>query len=300
MKSCFKQIKIFLFLAILTIPFCMMAAQGKTADSPSPGDTRTHTVLVSINPYKYLVNRIAGKTLRAVVLVPPGSNMHTYEPTPKQIMQASKADIWLITGESFEEKVHPSLESYNPQMARIDLREGIDLICAPEHHGCKHCSKGCDLHYWLSPRIMAEQAKIVAKELKKKYPEHSRLYEANLRKFTKDLEILDDEFETFLAPLKDRAIFVSHPAYGYLARDYNLSQYTIEFEGKDPTPKQLTAILKTAREHNIKTVFIQKQYNNKGARLVADELNADLVELDPYADDYILEMRRIAARFAGK
>ncbi len=300
MKSCFKQFKIFAAFLLFLIPFCILPAQGKPADSLSPGDTRSHIVLVSINPYKYIVQRIAGDTLRATLLVPPGSNMHTYEPTPKQMMQASKADIWLTTGESFEQKALPSLQSYNPQMTLLDLRKGVDLICQTEHQECKHCSEGCDLHYWLSPKIMIAQSKAIADELKKRYPEHAQLYERNLQGLIKDLEALDDEIQAVLSPLKDRTIFVSHPAYGYFAREYNLVQYAIEFEGKEPTPKQLTTILQTAQKHNVKTIFIQKQFNNKGARLVAGELGAKLVVLDPYADDYIHEMRHIAAKFAGK
>jgi zinc transport system substrate-binding protein len=73
---------------------------------------------------------------------------------------------------------------------------------------------------------------------------------------------------------------------------------SIEFEGKDPTPQQLTKVLRQAREENIKTIFIQKQYNNKGAKLIARELNAKIVMLDPYAEDYMTSMREIAQAFA--
>ena len=91
---------------------------------------------------------------------------------------------------------------------------------------------------------------------------------------------------------------VSHPAYAYFCRDYNLTQLSIEFEGKDPTPFQLTAILNKARDAHIKKIFIQAQYNSKGARLFAKELGAEVVMLGPYAEDYIHSMLEIARRFA--
>jgi zinc transport system substrate-binding protein len=93
---------------------------------------------------------------------------------------------------------------------------------------------------------------------------------------------------------------VSHPAYAYFCRDYQLKQLSIEFEGKDPSPRQLTSVLTRARQAGIKTVFIQMQYNNKGAQLIAKELGAKIVTLDPYAENYFIMMREIASHFAAQ
>lgn len=93
-------------------------------------------------------------------------------------------------------------------------------------------------------------------------------------------------------------LLVSHPAYAYFCRDYNLEQFSIEFEGKDPTPQQLTRVLQQARALKTKKIYIQRQYNNKGAKLVANELGAQLVMLDPYSENYLNTMHEIALRFA--
>ena len=102
-----------------------------------------------------------------------------------------------------------------------------------------------------------------------------------------------------LEPIKNQLIMVSHPAYAYFCRDYQLRQLSIEFEGKDPAPQQLNTILNRAREAQIKKIFIQMQYSSKGARLFARELNAQIVTLDPYAEDYINTMMTIAKEFAS-
>lgn len=298
MKRFFKNFSFttFVIAAVLGIASLCAASDSSTM----PGDLRSRTVLVSINPYKYVVNKIAGDTLKVVVLVPPGANMHTFEPTPKQTMQVSRADIWFRMGEPFEDKILPSLQSYNHQLKVVDLRNGIDLICSAGQGTCPHCTRGCDLHFWLNPLIVKEQAKKITQELAKLYPENAEKYRQNFQKFSLELDQLDEDIRSALSLLKDRTIFVSHPAYAYFAKEYGLQQYALEFEGKDPTPQQLTKILETARKHHVKTIFIQKQFNNKGARLVAQELGANLVVLDPYADDYILEMRRLAKEFARK
>ena len=73
---------------------------------------------------------------------------------------------------------------------------------------------------------------------------------------------------------------------------------SIEFEGKDPTPKQLTELLQIARIDNIHTIFTQMQYSTKGAELVAHEIGAKLVNLNPYSQDYFSSLREIAEAIA--
>lgn len=257
------------------------------------------TVLVSTAPYKLFVEKIAGDTLAVNLMVPAGASAHTYEPTPKQMIAASKAVAWFCIGESFENRAVPSLKAYNPEMAIIDLRQGVDMIKADPLTGCCCChANSQDLHIWLSARQMEVQARTIALGLGKLFPQNTELYKKGLENLLQELKTLDQEISSLLKPLKDRLILVSHPAYAYFCRDYNLTQMSIEFEGKDPTPLQLTNILIRARAANTKKVYIQKQYNNKGARLFAKELKAEVVMLDPYAEQYFDSMREIARQFS--
>jgi zinc transport system substrate-binding protein len=101
-----------------------------------------------------------------------------------------------------------------------------------------------------------------------------------------------------LMPLKNRTFMVGHPAYAYFARDYNLTQLPIEFEGKDPSPRQLTRVLTQAREAHIKTIYVQPQHSRKGADLIADHIGANVVMLDPYSGNYMVNLRNIATQIA--
>jgi zinc transport system substrate-binding protein len=257
-------------------------------------------VLVSVAPHQFFVEKIAGKTVKVGLIVPAGSSAHTYEPTPRQMIAASGACIWFRIGESFETKVIQALQSHNPDLWVVDLRQGLDLIGNdPSHkHQCCCHANAMDLHFWLSARMAQLQAKTIANALIEAYPEHANLYKKNLQQFEEELRKLDQDIQAILRPIKNRSILVSHPAYAYFCRDYELNQYSIEFEGKDPTPQQLHKTLNLARDLNIHTVFIQMQYNNKGARLIADEIGARLVILDPYSGDYLNSMRQIAQAFA--
>lgn len=257
-------------------------------------------VLVSVAPHKFFAEKIAGDTLSIGLMVPAGASSHTYEPTPRQMIEAGKANIWFQIGESFEARAGESLQNHNPNLKLVNLQQGLDLLY---DHQCAHCShhhaNSVDPHFWLSARQGKIQAATIANALSERYPQHRELYLQNLQRFQEELDTLDREITAILEPLKQRMIMVSHPAYAYFCRDYNLKQLSIEFEGKDPTPQQLTSVIRQAQQAHINKIFVQMQYSNKGASLIAKQLGARVVTLDPYAEQYMTTMLDIANAFAA-
>lgn len=297
MSSYFNRLPWLLFFAISG--FCLVSGMESKKEKP--------TVLVSVAPDKFFVEKVAGDTVIVNLMVPAGSSSHTFEPTPKQMLSASHADLWFQIGEGFEPRASQALKRFKPDLKLIDLRQGLNLIvCHEGDEGyCKCChgvhDSAVDPHFWLSAREAKIQAVTIADALSERYPEHAELYKKRLAAFHQELDALDREISAILKPLKKRVIMVSHPAYAYFCRDYQLKQLSIEFEGKDPTPSQLTKILKQAKEYKIRTIYIQMQYNNKGARLIAKEIgDARVVTLDPYAENYFASMREIAENFASQ
>ena len=86
---------------------------------------------------------------------------------------------------------------------------------------------------------------------------------------------------------------MSHPAWGYFADAYDLKQIPIEQNGSEIRAKELTRLIELARMENIHTVYVQRQFNNASAEILAREINADVVELDPLAENYIENLRRV-------
>lgn len=266
---------------------------------------QSHYVLVSVAPHKFFVEKIAGDSVKVGLMVPAGASSHSFEPTAKQILASAKADLWFIFGEFFEKRASQALQSHNPGLRLVDLRQGLDLITVDAkgtlHSHCSCCQVGqADPHIWMSPKLAKIQAQTIAEALSLTYPQQRDFYKKRLDLFLKELDDLDGDIAKILEPLKNRTIMVSHPAYAYFARDYQLIQKSIEFEGKDPTPRQLTEIMDEARNANIKTIFIQVQYNSKGARLIAKALGANVVTIDPYSENYLDSMHEIARSFAAQ
>lgn len=266
----------------------------------SPYILSAELVLVSVAPHKFFVEQVTQHTIPVQLMVPAGASSHTYEPSPKQVLSASKADLWFTMGEAFEPKVVRSLTSYNPQMQIVDLRKGVNLIRDGEHHHCCSCHGNSeDVHYWLSAREAKTQALTIYEALVARYPEKKDIFTQGYTQFIADLDQLDQELTLTLKPVFGRSILVSHPAYGYFIRDYGMKQLSIEFEGKDPTPLQLTTVLRDSRNAQVTKVFVQPQYPSKGASLIAKEINAKVVTLEPYSENYFETMREIAKEFAS-
>jgi zinc transport system substrate-binding protein len=87
---------------------------------------------------------------------------------------------------------------------------------------------------------------------------------------------------------------VFHPAFGYFAAAYGLTQIPIEVEGKKPGPKQLAVLIQTARKDGIKVVFVEPQFSQKAARTIADAIGGTVTPVDPLAEDWTRGMGAIA------
>lgn len=256
-------------------------------------------ILVSIAPYKFLAERVAGAEFEVQTVVPPGANPHAFEPTSHQVNQMGRGLVWFRIGEPFEEKVMPVLKGRNG-IAIQDLRDGIELIEEGHPLGCSHCCMDhFDRHIWLSPKLAASQAKIIEGALAERFPEHRELFAQNLERLEGELALLDEEIAAILEPVKERVILVSHPAFGYFCKDYSFSQLSVEYEGKDPRPKHLEEILKQAGEKRAEIALALPQYNNKGAQLIAERLHVPVHLIDPYSPEYFETMRKLAHLIAS-
>jgi len=254
--------------------------------------------LVSIAPYVTIVEELSSDQLQVELLVPSGFSSHTYEPSPKQVLSAANASVWFIIGEIFEQKLIPALKHQNPKIEIVDLRQGLALDDEPhvcvEGHIHRH-----DPHIWMSPKMMQKQAHTISKSLQALFPKMQIQLEENTKKLIQKLETLDRDIRSILENKKGSTVFVSHPAYGYFCKEYDLTQVSIEFEGKDPTAKQITKIVELAKKHKVHTIFAQIQYSTKASELIANEVGATVVMLDPYAQNYFENMRVLAQAFSA-
>jgi len=256
---------------------------------------------VSVAPQRDFLQRIAGPRVQVAVLVQPGQNPHTYEPTPRQVADLAQADVYVRIGVPFEDAWLPRIQAANPRMEVLDLRTGLDLPSLQLGHapGEDTDSVELDPHAWTSPLLVKRMGLRLRDYLSLRDPDGSALYQAQYAAFAADLEALDRDIRVTLAGLKQRRFLVFHPAWGHFAAAYGLTQIAIEHQGKEPGAKALGALIDQAREHGLRVVFVQPQFDRKAARAVATGIDGRVEVLDPLAEDYFANLRRVAKQIAG-
>lgn len=264
---------------------------------PSPAAAGQLHVFVSVLPQKYLAERIGGAHAKVDVMVGPGRSPATYEPTPRQMAALSGARLYFRIGVPFEEVWIDRLAAANPGMTVVDTSEMTETGGREEHdrHG-PH--SGHDPHIWTSPLL----ARKIARGMKDAFfvadPDRRSEYEENYGRLSADLAQLDTDIREIFEMVKHRKFMVFHPSWGYFADTYGLEQIPIEKDGREPGARQLAGLIETASSEGIRVIFVQEQFSRRNAEAVARAVGARVVAVDPLAEDYIANLRSVAALFA--
>jgi len=280
---------------IAVLLLCLSISLGFQSCKSKQNKVDNKLISVSILPQKYFIERIAGDDFKVNVLIPPGASPASYEPTPKQMQDMSKSSLYLRIGHiPFEKAWLSKLFEGNSEIKSFDLSEGIELIRGPEtRHGDHVHEGGIDPHIWSSPKTAMQLVANTFKVLVQLAPEKEQLYTANYLKLMSEINIMDKGSETIFSQMPSKAFMIYHPALSYIARDYGLTQISIEADGKAPSPAHMKNIIKLAKTNDIKVIFLQKQFNTENAKTIAKEINAELIQIDPLSEDWLTEMNRI-------
>jgi len=260
-----------------------LAAAGQ-ADAEGPV-----RVAVSILPQAEFVERVAGERAVVTVMLPPGASPPTYEPSPGQLAEVSRVDLYARVGAGFvfETAWWDGLAAANPDMHVVDCSENVELL-------------GTDPHIWLSPRNAKEMARSIACGLAHVDPQNAEHYASNLEAYLEELDALDGSIQEALTGLENRTLMVFHAAWGYFARDYGLVQKAIEEEGKAPTPRGIARLIRRAKAMGVRTIFASPEFRTDQADLIAREIGGSVVLISPLARTYIANMRKVAEALTGR
>ena len=262
----------------------------------SPKDNEKHLITVTILPQKYFVEKIAGDLLEVQVLVPPGAGPETYSLAPSQMKELSGSLAWLRIGKiGFEDAWSEKIVQANPDLKVFDTSEQADWI-ADEivPHGDHVHAHGVDPHIWMSPAEVQKIVTLTYEALVSLFPDKAELFKQSYDAFNAEIEQLDNELLSEFEALENREFLIFHPALSYLARDYDLEQISIEVDGKEPSPKYMSELVKHAREVGIRVVLIQKEFDKENAQQLANELEGEVVQIDPLAENWTEGLREIA------
>ena len=273
----FRLMKIF-FLLLIFLTLISCGQGGK--------DTEERVLTVSIAPFKYFVEEIAGNDFKVNVMVPPGADPHTYEPFPEQINQLRRSVAYISNGYmGFEMTWLDRFYETNRKMKKLSLGDKIELVGSGHHHEGGHI-EGADPHYWVSPKCALIMASSVKDFLCDLNPSQKEKYEKNYWSLILKIQETDNKARELFMGIKGSSFMIYHPNLAYLARDYNLKEISVEYEGKEPSPSRMKELIDLGRKDRIKTIFVQREFDSKNAKVIAREIGAEIQIIDPLSGDW--------------
>lgn len=243
-------------------------------------------ISVSIAPFRYFVEGVAGENFSVNVMVPPGANPHIYEPYPEQLAKLRHSAAYVSNGYlGFEMTWLDRFYEMNRSMKKLSLGEAIDPI-APEHHHDGDHSEGADPHYWVSPLCAMKMAASIKNFLIELDPKNSMEYIENFKILEGKIREVDSLARDLSSSSAGKSFMIYHPNLGYLARDYGLAEIAVENDGKEPSPSRLRELIDLARENNLKVIMVQREYDTRNAKAIADETGGRVIVIDPLSEDW--------------
>jgi zinc/manganese transport system substrate-binding protein len=215
---------------------------------------------------------------------------HDFQLTPADVKKLSDADLLIINGVGIEEWIGELIKkSGNKNLVVVDTSKGIKLVESPEEieighdHSHAHAhGDGANPHIWLDPVIAIKQAANIVAALQKADPANASAYAQNGKVYEAKLSALDSDYRSTLAPLPNKNLVTFHDAFPYLAARYKLNYVGAisEFPEKDPTPKQLAALVDKIRSLKVGVLFAENGYAPGLLKKIAGETGAKVSELD--------------------
>ncbi len=272
--------------------FSLLIAGFLSACSPQPA-SQEKTLYVSILPIRSLVKEIVGEDFRIEVLVPPGASPETFEPTPRQFIGLNEAQLVFNVGLlEFETAL---LDKIEDRTKIVDLSRGIVRIegsCAHAGRNGSDHAHGVDPHVWTSPRALQRMAENAYEAIHARWPDSAK-YTDNHARLQEELRQLDLRTAEKIARSGIRYFIIYHPALTYYARDYGLRQEAVEADGKEPSAKRLTALIRQARKDGIGRILYQSQFPVSVVETIARDIGAECTEIDPLREDAIANIDSI-------
>ena len=302
----------------LVLKLLVCACIGSLCSCAQPAQPEEETLYVSILPLKSIVGGIVGDDFDVRVLVPAGASPETFEPTPRQFVDLNRARLIFNVGLiDFETTLLGKIEARDKV---VDLSRGIDLIAgscshahgkvaradephaaampgerqlagrhaatpAPQAHGHSH-AHGIDPHIWTSPRALQHMTANAYEAIHALWPDSVK-YTENHARLQEQLAALDARTAGKIAASGVRYFIIYHPALTYYARDYGLQQVAIEDDGKEPSARALARLIEQARRDGVRTIFYQSQFPASAVEVIARDIEAQSVAIDPLKEDVI-------------
>lgn len=286
MKNNILKVIAFLVIGSLLLSGCSKRPNAMRIIEDENGKEKRLKVYVSFYPYYDFAKKIGGDGVDVYTIIPSGTEPHSFEPSAGIVAQLEQADVFIYNGAYMEpwiDKVLNLLEGRDIYL--IDASESVELISYNKEHGDKnnseHRNGQYDPHIWVDPVNVIYISEKIEDTFSRVDNSNKDMYKENFNRFKKELEKLDIAFKEGLEDATERKIIVSHSAFGYLAKRYNLEQIAVAGVSPhaEPSPKRLAELTNIAKNNKIHYIFLEALASVKTAEVLAKEANLEVLTL---------------------
>ena len=275
MKKIFKAAAYICCIAIL---LC-----GCTAEMPEMNKEKISVITTIFAPYDF-VRQIGGDRVSVKMLLHPGADSHSYEPSPKDIVRISDCDLFIYTGGENDEWVSGLLKNNKDinTLKMLDCVDTIDEEIKDGMAGHEHSGHGeADDHVWTSPKNAIGIVEKIREQLCAKDPENSGYYTENAAAYTAKLQKTDSEFREIVKNAKRKTlIFGDRFPVRYFVEEYGLDYYAA-FPGcsssVEANPKTVEYLINKIKAGKIPAVFYIELSDKRMAKVLAEETGAKML-----------------------
>ena len=278
--------KLFPILLILLV----LAACSNEQDSTDDSDL---TIYTTVFPLTSFVEQIAGDTVNVESIYPPGVDMHSYEPTQKDMMSYSDGDLFMTTSNELDPVAASIADTIKKDTEIVETAADIDTGAflesqhAHEHeHGededhededaHDHSHGSTDPHIWLSPDLAIEMAEAVKNSLAEHKPESADMYNENFEVLKSDIEEIDEQLLAITENTVNTDVYISHESIGYLAHQYGFQQIGISgLSNQEPSQQELTEIIESIEAENIPYILYEPNVTSSVTDVIRSETNTE-------------------------
>lgn len=259
-------------------------------------------IVATLFPQYDFARQIAGDKAEVTLLMSPGVESHSFEPSPADIIKINESNLFIYTGKYMEpwaQSIIDGIENKNIRILDVSQNIILDKSGEDEHEegeeehdheeehnhdeGEEEHSHEYDPHIWTSPvnaQIMVES---ILKELCELDPENADYYKKNAEEYSKELAQLDTEFkEIFSSAKRNKIIFAGKFALHYFAKEYNM-EYGAAFDScsteTEPSVKTITKLIDEIKEEKIPVVYYPELTEPKVAKSISDETGVEMLLL---------------------
>ncbi len=275
-----------IFICILLSTIALFPAATRGAHETEQLPLR---VVTTIFPLYDTARQIAGDFADVSLLLPPGIEAHSFEPTPMDILGINRADLFIYAGEAMEPWAERVIGSLSDDVAILDASQFVSLLELEDHdhhgHGHHDHDHGHDIdpHFWTDPIQLTAVLHAITEQFIKLDSTHAQEYEARAEAYEHELLDLHDDISREVETLRVRTIlYGGHFAFGYFAHRYgfdHISPYRGFSPSAEPTAQRIIELIKTMDELELDVIYHEELIDPRVARTISEETGARMMLL---------------------